>query len=227
LPLIDFSVKDFDFTEPEKYFFKLLKETKNRLPGDVEEIIKKIEGDSFDFREMVMASFAVQEEEAAQEDEEDEDETETDDEKDVLDLVEFFVEESLRPALEIFAEKYSDVIKRSGWSEGYCPVCASEPKIGKVEGEGDEIRRFLFCSQCGFEWEFTPDKCPFCGNEDQRTMESFSVEDDERYYVEVCNECNRYIKTVNIGETKEETNLDVEDIATLHLDMLANEEGYR
>jgi FdhE protein len=31
---------------------------------------------------------------------------------------------------------------------------------------------------------------------------------------------------VDFRESKEEANLDVEDIATLHLDMLANEEGY-
>jgi FdhE protein len=42
----------------------------------------------------------------------------------------------------------------------------------------------------------------------------------------VCNECKRYIKIIDFRETKQEANLDVEDIATLHLDMLAYEEGY-
>jgi FdhE protein len=69
-------------------------------------------------------------------------------------------------------------------------------------------------------------KCPFCGNEEQQTLAYFSIEGEERYRVDVCNECKRYIKTVDFRETREEANLDVEDIATLHLDMLANEEGY-
>jgi len=31
---------------------------------------------------------------------------------------------------------------------------------------------------------------------------------------------------VDFRETKQDADLDIEDIATLHLDMLANEEGY-
>jgi FdhE protein len=69
-------------------------------------------------------------------------------------------------------------------------------------------------------------RCPFCGNEDQQELAYFTVEDDERYRVDVCNACKRYIKMVDFRESKEIPNLDVEDIATLHLDMLANDEGY-
>ena len=42
----------------------------------------------------------------------------------------------------------------------------------------------------------------------------------------VCNKCRRYIKTVELPKSSEEPNLDVEDIATLHLDMIAYDEGY-
>jgi FdhE protein len=68
--------------------------------------------------------------------------------------------------------------------------------------------------------------CPFCGNDEQQALAYFTIEGDERYRVDVCNVCKRYIKMVDFRESKEEANLDVEDIATLHLDMLANEEGY-
>jgi FdhE protein len=69
-------------------------------------------------------------------------------------------------------------------------------------------------------------KCPFCGNEEQKTLAYFTVEEDERYRVEVCDNCKRYIKTVDFRKTNERADLEVEDIATIHLDMLANEEGY-
>jgi FdhE protein len=44
--------------------------------------------------------------------------------------------------------------------------------------------------------------------------------------VDVCNKCRRYIKTVELPKSSEEPDLDIEDIATLHLDMIAYDEGY-
>jgi len=44
--------------------------------------------------------------------------------------------------------------------------------------------------------------------------------------VDVCNKCWRYIKTVELPKSGDEPDMDVEDIATLHLDMIAYDEGY-
>jgi FdhE protein len=138
--------------------------------------------------------------------------------------VELFIEESLRPALEKVAARYGDAVRKADWAEGYCPVCGREPKIGEIRDE--EGSRYLFCNQCGFEWNYLRIKCPFCGNEEQQSLAYFTIEGDERYRVDVCNECKRYIKIVDFREAKQKADLDVEDIATLHLDMLANDEGY-
>ncbi|MCX7634967.1 MAG: formate dehydrogenase accessory protein FdhE, partial [Syntrophales bacterium] len=121
-------------------------------------------------------------------------------------------------------EKYGEAITKYGWSEGYCPICGKEPKIGEIKEE--EGRRFLFCNQCGIEWPYQRIKCPFCGNEEQQSLAYFTVEDDERYRVDVCNECKRYIKIIDFRKNDIEADLDVEDITTIHLDILANEEGY-
>jgi Uncharacterized protein involved in formate dehydrogenase formation len=142
-----------------------------------------------------------------------------------LDLIDLFAEESLRPELESVAEKYGEIIARSNWTEGYCPICGKEPKIGEIRKE-EEGKRYLFCHQCGFKWYFHRIKCPFCGNEEQHSLAYFEVEGEERYRVDVCNKCRRYIKTVELPKSSEEPNLDVEDIATLHLDMIAYDEGY-
>ncbi len=213
LPLIDFSAGIFDLTEAKKYFLALLEIAEKRAPGETKEIVQKIQDGSFDFEKMICDSF----------DSLSDDIPDTLDE-DVIDLVDLFLEESLRPALEKVAEKYGSIIADAGWSEGYCPICGKEPKIGEIREE--EGRRFLFCTQCGYEWHFLRIKCPFCGNEEQQTLAYFTIEGEEKYRVDVCNECKRYIKIVDFRETKEEADLDVEDIATLHLDMLANEEGY-
>src|SRR5271157_394910 len=214
LPLIDFSAGTFDLTEPRKYFTALLEIAEKRAPGETKEVVQMIQDGSFNFEKMISDSFNSTQDAEISEDIDD----------DVIDLVDLFLEESLRPALEKVVEKYGKSIAKAGWTEGYCPICGKEPKIGEIREE--EGRRFLFCTQCGFEWCFMRIKCPFCGNEEQQTLAYFSIEGEEKYRVDVCNECKRYIKTVDFRETKEEANLDVEDIATLHLDMLANEEGY-
>jgi FdhE protein len=214
LPLIDFSTGTFDLTEPKKYFTALLEIAEKRAPGETKEVLQMIQDGSFNFEKMISDSFnSLQDDDTAE-----------DIDDDVIDLVDLFLEESLRPALEKVVEKYGKSIAKAGWAEGYCPICGKEPKIGEIREE--EGRRFLFCTQCGFEWRFMRIKCPFCGNEEQQTLAYFSIEGEEKYRVDVCNECKRYIKIVDFRETKEEANLDVEDIATLHLDMLANEEGY-
>lgn len=211
LPLIDLSQEDLDLSEPKAYFLELMKIAEKINAEETRAIIDDLEKGDLDFKEMVQETFVKSE--GAE-----------DDEDDSFDLLGFFVEESLRPALEEIAEQYADTIQKSHWDEGYCPVCGKEPKIGELREE--EGKRFLFCSQCGTEWSFRRIKCPFCGNEEQKTLSYFTVEEDERYRVDVCDRCKRYIKTIDFRNMQEEPNLDIEDIATIHLDMLANEEGY-
>jgi FdhE protein len=125
---------------------------------------------------------------------------------------------------EALRDEEEAAVRKADWVEGYCPVCGREPKIGEIRDE--EGSRYLFCNQCGFDWSYLRIKCPFCGNEEQQSLAYFTIEGDERYRVDVCNECKRYIKIVDFREAKRKADLDVEDIATLHLDMLANDEGY-
>jgi len=214
LPLVDFASAKLDLREPKKFFLALLEIGKRRNPVETQQILKDLEEGTLDYEAMVYESFASEGEEAPA--------GETDD--DTIDLLKFFVEESLRPSLEFVTDLYGATITRMGWNEGYCPVCGRMPKIGHlVDKEG---KRHLFCSQCGFEWRFRRVKCPFCGNEEQQTLSYFTVEGDERYRVDVCDVCKHYIKTLDFRNAGEEAILDVEDVATLHLDMLAHEEGY-
>ena len=214
LPLVDFSSAKLDLEEPKKFFLALLEIGKKRNPVETEQILKDIEDGKLNYEEMVYDSFATSEEEGAAEEADD----------DTIDLLKFFVEESLRPSLEFVTDLYGERITKMAWSDGYCPVCGRMPKIGRlVDAEG---KRHLFCSQCGFEWRFRRVKCPFCSNEEQQSLSYFTVEGDERYRVDVCDVCKRYIKTIDFRSGGEEAILDVEDVATLHLDMLAHEEGY-
>lgn len=214
-PLVDFSAVATDLTKPQDYFLALLEIAEKRAPGETGEMVRKIREGEIRFTDLIYESFNPP---AAEE------EVPADSEEPSFDLVELFIEESLRPALERVAARHGEAIRRLGWAQGFCPVCGREPKIGEIRDE--EGSRYLFCNQCGFEWNYQRIKCPFCGNEEQQSLAYFTIEGDERYRVDVCNECKRYIKIVDFREAKQKADLDVEDIATLHLDMLANDEGY-
>lgn len=220
LPLIDFSVGNFDLTRPREYFNSLIAIAERKMPEEAKNILAIIKNQEFDWEKMIRASFTHVEEKTVVENRKDVEEID-----DNLDLIDLFVEESLRPELEYIADKYGKIVSQFGWMEGYCPICGKEPKIGEIRREEDG-KRYLFCHQCGYKWNFRRIKCPFCGNEEQHSLAYFAVEGEERYHVDVCNKCRRYIKTVELPKSAEELNLDVEDIATLHLDMLAYEEGY-
>lgn len=234
LPLVDLEEGKFDLTGPQQYFLSLLAIAEKRMPGETQDLVQKLEDGTVLFEDMIrdIAEGVAVDEDLDEEDREAEaveatdalDAADAEEGEETFDLIELFLEESLRPDLEIIAEQYGELVAKSDWSEGYCPICGREPKIGELKEE--EGRRYLFCNQCGYEWTFVRIKCPFCGNEEQQSLAFFTIEGDERYRVDVCNECKRYIKIIDFRETKQEANLDVEDIATLHLDMLAYEEGY-
>jgi FdhE protein len=215
LPLIDFTNNHFDLSEPERYFKALMEIAEERVPDETGEILKKIKEGTISYEQMIYDAFHNQRTDV---------DLDEDDDSDTLDLIDLFLEESLRPALGKVVEMYGEAITAAEWCEGYCPICGQEPKIGEIKDE--DGFRFLFCNQCGYEWHFRRIKCPFCGNEEQQSLAYFTIEGEERYRVDVCYVCKRYIKMVDFRDAEEEANLDVEDIATLHLDILANEEGY-
>ncbi|HPD56759.1 MAG TPA: formate dehydrogenase accessory protein FdhE [Smithellaceae bacterium] len=225
LPLVDIAGSKHDLTRPKKYFESLIAIAQKRMPEAGQDILSIIHSDDFDWEKMIKSSF-----DRAQEDLKNDAPAETEvlsssEERDNFDLIDLFAEESLRPELEYIAEKYGAAVEKAGWSEGYCPICGKEPKIGEIRAEEDG-RRYLFCNQCGFKWHFRRITCPFCGNDEQQSLAYFAVEGEERHRVDVCNKCRRYIKIVELPKSSEEPNLDVEDIATLHLDMIAYDEGY-
>ncbi len=224
LPLVDIAGKEYDLSRPKKYFQSLIAIAEKRMPQAGKEIMDFINSDEFNWEKMIKSSFDCVDSDAKEENATEVVSSAVED-QDNFDLIDLFAEESLRPELEKVAEKYGAAVEKAGWSEGYCPICGKEPKIGEIRA-GEDGRRYLFCNQCGFKWHFRRIKCPFCGNDEQHSLAYFAVEGEERHRVDVCNKCRRYIKIVELPKSSEELNLDVEDIATLHLDMIAYDEGY-
>jgi FdhE protein len=143
-------------------------------------------------------------------------------------IISFLITNSIKPIYESYSKGLKDYINQERWWKGYCPVCGSEPYISELKDEGGvEGARFLVCSTCGFEWRFNRLKCPFCENGDHEKLRYFYTEKEGRSYrVDVCDNCKRYIKTIDTKALGIEFIPVLEDIGTLHLDILAQKEGY-
>ncbi|MFH1025819.1 MAG: formate dehydrogenase accessory protein FdhE, partial [Nitrospirota bacterium] len=113
---------------------------------------------------------------------------------------------------------------QESWWRGYCPICGSEPSIAEFKEEG---ARFLVCSSCNFEWRFNRLKCPFCENDNHEKLRYFYTEKEGKAYrIDVCEKCKRYIKTIDVAALDVDFIPLLEDIGTLHLDIVAQKEGY-
>lgn len=143
-------------------------------------------------------------------------------------LLRVLAESSVSPFLEAYAGKLKGRVDQDSWLRNYCPVCGSPPVLGELKNmKGIEGARFLLCSSCGFEWRFKRLGCPFCGNSNHEKLRHFNTEADGKgYRVDVCEECRKYIKTMDLRETGAGVVPLVDDIGTLHLDIIAMNEGY-
>jgi len=137
-------------------------------------------------------------------------------------LLAFVLEIPLKTALERVSSSLSPE-RFDGWKEGYCPVCGS--RAGMAELSGDEGKRRLSCSACFFPWPYPRIQCPYCGNADPEALSYFTAGDGPTR-VGVCRKCSRYLKTRDARLGNADVPLEAEDLATLHLDLLAGKEGF-
>ena len=136
----------------------------------------------------------------------------------------FLVTASIQPSLSANVEQLKDQVDLKNWLRGYCPVCGSSPQISELKDEG---KRFFLCSFCRFTWPSERLKCPFCENADHEKLQYLYEEGQEAHRVDVCDNCKQYIKTVDSRKLDYEPDLPLEDIMTIHLDILASEKGYK
>mgnify|MGYP005848174197 CR=1 FL=1 len=96
--------------------------------------------------------------------------------------------------------------------------------MSELRGEG---QRYFLCPFCGFNWLGERLKCPFCENRDHESLHYFYEEGQEAYRVDVCDKCRQYIKTIDARKLVYEPDLNLEDIATIRLDILVSEKGFK
>jgi FdhE protein len=110
--------------------------------------------------------------------------------------------------------------------DGACPACGGPPVSSMVVGwQGAHGTRFCACSLCGTLWHYVRIKCTLCGS-----TKGIGYQEIEggpgTVKAETCDSCGCYVKILH--QHKDPT-LDpvADDVATLGLDLLVREGGYR
>jgi FdhE protein len=136
----------------------------------------------------------------------------------------FFLYHCLRPSLcECAAQLAAHLDPSLSGEQGYCPVCGSPPAIGWLEGDG---QRHLSCSFCWHMWPVNRAVCLFCGNRSQEGLLYLYSEEEKEYRIDACGSCRKYLKTVDTRVLNRQVYPALEQVASLHLDLKAAEEGY-
>jgi FdhE protein len=136
----------------------------------------------------------------------------------------FVAYNSLKPSLSLCAEQLLGYLKDlPGWEKGYCPVCGNFPGLAVLDQDG---RRLLHCSFCWTTWPAKRVFCPFCEKTGGKNFHTFYSEQEKDLRVDVCDDCKKYLKTVDTRATERIIYPPMELIASLHLDINARQKGY-
>jgi FdhE protein len=139
-------------------------------------------------------------------------------------LLAFLTYHSLIPSLALYAEQLSHYLADPvQWLKGYCPVCGSRPGLAVIDREG---RRFLHCSFCRQSWPTPRLFCPFCENDEAKSLLYLFSEQEKDLRADTCDRCKKYIKTVDSREAERIVYPPLEQVASLHLDINAQQQGY-
>ena len=110
----------------------------------------------------------------------------------------------------------------SQWENGRCPLCSAQPALTSIiEGP----KRNLHCSFCGTSGPYRFIGCPNCGTVDAAKLNTILSEDEPGFRVVTCDECQSYVKVMESSALKDMT-VDLADIASLPLDIVAQQKGY-
>lgn len=110
------------------------------------------------------------------------------------------------------------------WAREYCPVCGQLPVMGHLVKTRRGRERELVCGCCQMKWNYKRLGCPYCRNEDQKTLKIIDPVEIPNLRIDTCEKCKSYIK-IYTGEGNEEVAL--ADWTTIHLDVIGKNSGFR
>lgn len=137
----------------------------------------------------------------------------------------FIAYSSMKPSVVHCAEQLVSYLDSDHpWDKGICPLCGSAPGFSLFEDEG---KRVLFCGFCWHRWAAQRIYCPFCENKDGNTLHYYFSEEEKNYRIDSCDSCKTYLKAIDQRNTDRIIYPPLEFVATLHLDIKAQEMGFK
>jgi FdhE protein len=110
--------------------------------------------------------------------------------------------------------------------DGVCPACGGAPVASAIVGwKGAHGTRFCTCSLCATQWHVVRIKCVLCESTAGISYEELDSGPDT-VKAETCESCHGYVKILHQHKNPQLEPV-ADDIATLGLDILLRESGYR
>jgi FdhE protein len=142
----------------------------------------------------------------------------------------FVLEAVLQPYAEAAAAEW-----RLGSSDGpyesvkpgaRCPVCSGRPLVGALREDGQGASRLLVCARCLAEWRYRRVVCAECGEHRFDALPVYTADVFPYVRIEACDSCRSYLKTIDLTTNGLAVPL-VDDLASVPLDLWAQQRGYR
>ena len=108
------------------------------------------------------------------------------------------------------------------WEDGRCPTCSARPAIASIT-KGPQ--RVFHCSWCGTSGPYKFVGCPNCPTGVASQQSTLAPEEEKGFQVAACESCRSYIKIVD-SSVLGDMSVDVADMVSLPLDIVAQEKGY-
>jgi len=140
-----------------------------------------------------------------------------------VDMLDEVLAWSMRPFLVRTADVLQQRAAFGAWKRGVCPVCGGEPDFAGITTASE---RLLICCRCQTHWPTEPYACPFCGEGEKHRITSFATPDGT-YRVTACQSCRRYLNTLDGRRARRPVMPTVDSIATLPLDAVVMQKGFR
>jgi len=110
--------------------------------------------------------------------------------------------------------------------DGVCPACGGAPVASAIVGwKGAHGTRFCTCSLCATQWHVVRIKCVLCESTKGIAYEELDSGPDT-IKAETCENCHGYVKILHQHKNPQLEPV-ADDVASLGLDILLRETGYR
>ncbi len=129
------------------------------------------------------------------------------------------------PYLELCSEYFNKKLKKDTWRRSTCPICGSPPSMALLQENVNE--KIIWCHLCDTEWTFSDKVCPFCENEDLKSIKHIFPPVSSPYRIDACDKCRYFLKIIDAQLISKPPQFVIENLRTKDLETIALSKGYK